>query len=379
MKVPFNRLRPVGREAEYVAEAISSGALGGTGKFAKQCEALLRASLGSGEVLLTCSATAALEMAVTLAEVRPGDEVIMPSFNFVSAANAALSRGARVIFADVTPDTLNLCPDDLTTRISDGTKAIIPIDYAGVGCDLDRIKRAADLHGATCIEDAAQGVGSRVGGRPLGSDARLAVYSFHESKNLGCGEGGALIINDPALVERALHLRDKGTNRQSFLEGKADKYTWVDTGSSYAISELSAAFLLGQIEQVEKVTQIRVSLCDRYADRLSPLKDAGYLRWNNPPLHSSPNGHIFYVLLDRPDDRDKFISFMNSAGIQAFFHYVPLHLSPMGRKLGYTPGDLPVTEHVAARLVRLPLYASLGEKAVDFVVDRALEFFGFPV
>ncbi|HMB14389.1 MAG TPA: dTDP-4-amino-4,6-dideoxygalactose transaminase [Roseovarius sp.] len=375
MKVPFNRMHPVGRELDYVAEAASSSQLGGTGPFARKCEALLTEHLG-GNVLLTSSATASLEMAALLLDLGPGDEVIMPSFTFVSTANAAVLRGARVRFCDIEPNSLNIDASRIEALINERTKCIVPIHYAGVGCEMDHIMSLCERYGLSCIEDAAQGIDSYVNGRPLGSFAPLAAISFHESKNLGCGEGGCLVINDPSFLDRARAIRDKGTNRHAFSVGLTDKYTWVDIGSSYTISELNAAFLFGQINAMSLITERRLSLWQRYARQLAPLREAGLLSWNDPAPEMRHNAHTFYLLLRDERQRAGFIASLHDAGVQAFFHYVPLHLSPMGRDMGYEAGDLPQTEDLASRLVRLPLFFAMRDEQVDYTVERIFDFFG---
>lgn len=374
MRVPFNKMNPVGRELDYVAEAARSGQLGGTGPFARRCEALLADLLG-GAALLTTSATASLEMASLLLDLGPGDEVIMPSYTFVSAANAAVLRGARVRFCDIEPGSLNIDASRIEELINERTKAIIPVHYAGVGCDMDQILALCAKYGLMCIEDAAQGIDSFTGDRHLGSFAPLAAISFHESKNVGCGEGGCLVVNDPELADRARVIRDKGTNRHEFMLGQADKYTWVDIGSSFAISELNAAFLLGQLEVMRQITHRRLELWQRYSRQLEPLREAGLLSWNDPISVNRHNAHIFYILLRDAGQRAHFIAKLLEAGVQSFFHYVPLHLSPIGRTMGCRPTDLLQTEDLAARLVRLPLYFSMQDEQVDYTVARIFDYF----
>jgi dTDP-4-amino-4,6-dideoxygalactose transaminase len=367
-------MHPAGRELDYVAEAASSSQLGGTGPFARKCEELLTDRLG-GTALLTPSATASLEMAALLAGIGPGDEVIMPSYTFVSTANAVVLQGAKVKFCDVEPGSMNIDASRIEELINERTKAIFPIHYAGVGCEMGQILALCERYGLACVEDAAQGIDAFIEDRPLGSFAPLAAISFHESKNVGCGEGGCLVVNDPSLLDRARILRDKGTNRHEFLLGEADKYTWVDVGSSYVISELNAAFLLGQLEAMPQISRRRLEIWQRYARRLAPLREAGLLSWNDPDSKNRHNAHIFYLLLNTADQRPEFIAKLQSEGVQSFFHYVPLHLSPMGRAMGYQPGTLPQTEELAARLVRLPLFFTLRDEQVDYVVDRIFAFF----
>lgn len=378
IQIPFNLMTPVGREAEHVQAVLQSGRIGGGGAYAKRCEAHLQELLQGARVLLTSSCTAALEMAALLLELEPGDEVAMPSFTFVSTANAVRLRGAAPRFVDIEPDTLNLDPRALEAAIGSRTRAIWPVHYAGVGCDMDAIGRIASARGLDVVEDAAQALGAGYRGRPLGRFGRLAAFSFHETKNVGCGEGGALVVNDPSLVARAAVLRDKGTNRAEFLQGRVDKYVWVDLGSSFTLSDVSAAYLLGQLERFEEVAARRLALHRAYTGLLGPLEAAGLARLPHAPDDRTPNGHLFYLLLESAEVRRRFIDHLEREGVQAVFHYAPLHLSPMGRALGYAPGDLPVTEDLAARLVRLPLYHALSEAQLHHVAEAVLGFFGLP-
>ena len=371
MKVPFNRMHPVGRELEYLMQATQSSQLGGTGPFGKKCEALLAQYIG-GHALLLPSGTAALELGTILLNIGPGDEVIMPSFTFPSTANAVRLLGGKVVFCDVAPGSMNIDVAQIEGLITDDTKAIYPIDYAGAGCDIETIQNICQRHGLACVEDAAQAIGATRDGKPVGSMAALSAFSFHESKNLGCGEGGSLVINDETLIERAHILRDKGTNRRAFNDGLVDKYTWVDTGSSYVISELNAAYLLGQLECLQNITDRRLEIWNRYAERLAPLREMGCVSWNDPI--DGHNAHIFSLFLESEKQRNEFIAAMRKAGVQTFFHYQPLHTSPMGLELGYALGDLPVTETYAARLVRLPLFYSLSDEAVDYIIEKVFQF-----
>lgn len=377
-RIPFNRMTPVGSEEEYVARSLRSGHLSASGPFTRLCEAELRKMTGTEAVLLTTSATDALEIAVRLLDLAPGDEVIMPSYTFVSTANAVCLAGGRPRFVDIDPETLNLDPDAVEAAIGPRTAAIIPVHYAGVACDMDRIVAIAEGAGIPVIEDAAHAICATYRGRPLGTLGALGVFSFHETKNIGCGEGGALLVNDPALAERAMILRDKGTNRRAFNEGLVDKYTWVDIGSSHGLADNLAAFLLGQLEQADHITARRLEICRRYADAFRGLENAGHCRGPIVPAECGPNGHMFHLLLGSPKDRPALLSELQSRQIQATFHYVPLHLSPMGRSHGYDQGDLPVTEALADRVVRLPVYFDLSQEDQDRVISAVLSFFASP-
>lgn len=374
MRIPFNRLAPLGSEQDYIAEALTKGHLSASGPFTARCEAALVEQTGASAVILTVSATAALEMAALLLNLAEGDEVIMPSYTFVSTANAVRLRGAIPRFVDISSDTLNMSPDHVEAAMGPRTRAIMPVHYAGVACDMDRLGRLASQAGIPIVEDAAHAIGSRHRGRALGSIGKLGVFSFHETKNIGCGEGGALLINDPALVERASILRDKGTNRKAFMEGRVDKYSWVDIGSSYGIADPLAAFLLGQIEQLDRVTRRRCDIHEAYAGALAPLEEQGLVTLPRVKDRNAHNGHAFWMLLPSAADRPPFLRHLDSRGVQSVFHYVPLHLSAVGRSLGYNPGDLPVTEDIAPRLVRLPVFATLTDDQQARVVEAIYEW-----
>jgi len=374
MRIPFNRLAPLGREQDYISEALAKGHLSASGPFTARCEAALVEQTGASAVILTVSATAALEMAALLLNLAEGDEVIMPSYTFVSTANAVRLRGAIPRFVDISSDTLNMSPDHVEAAMGPRTRAIMPVHYAGVACDMDRIGSLASQAGIPIVEDAAHAIGSRHKGRALGSIGKLGVFSFHETKNIGCGEGGALLINDAALVERASILRDKGTNRKAFMEGHVDKYSWVDIGSSFGIADPLAAFLLGQIEQLDRVTRRRCDIHEAYAGALAPLEEQGLVTLPRVKDKNAHNGHAFWMLLPSAADRPSFLRHLDSRGVQSVFHYVPLHLSPVGRSLGYNPGDLPVTEDIAPRLVRLPVFATLTDDQQARVVEAIYEW-----
>ncbi|HUG92242.1 MAG TPA: dTDP-4-amino-4,6-dideoxygalactose transaminase [Planctomycetaceae bacterium] len=368
--VPFNRPFVAGNELDYIAQAVTRGNLGGDGHFTAACSRFLEERFAIGNVLMTPSCTAALELAAMLAGLGPGDEVIMPSFTFVSTANAVVRLGARPVFVDIRPDTLNLDERLLAAAVTDRTRAIMPVHYAGVACEMGPILEFARRHKLLVIEDAAQAVNAFYRGRALGSLGHLGCYSFHETKNYICGEGGALCINAPEFVERAEILRDKGTNRKQFFRGRVDKYTWVDVGSSYVPSEIACAFLYAQLERLEPITARRRELHEAYRTGLAPLEREGLLTLPRVPRHCASNHHIFYILLPDGRTRDELLAALSGRGIHAVFHYVPLHSSPMGRALGGWPADLPVTDDVSRRLLRLPVYHDLTEQAQRRVIHE---------
>jgi dTDP-4-amino-4,6-dideoxygalactose transaminase len=377
-QIPFNKPFIVGRELEYIAEAVAAGDLSGGGRFTRDCAEVLQNRFGIHKVLLTPSCTAALEMAAMLCGLQPGDEVIMPSYTFVSTANAVVRLGARPVFVDVRPDTLNLDERLIEAAITTHTKAIVPVHYAGVACEMDTIVKIAERHGLMVVEDAAQAVGSSYRGRALGSVGQMAAFSFHETKNVICGQGGALCLNDPTLVERAEILRDRGTNRQKFLRGQADKYTWVDVGSAYAPSEICSAFLYAQLEMMDMIAERRRSRYVRYQTALAPLEASGVVQLPAAPPGCQGNAHIFWIVLRDQPTRDALIDSLRGDGILAVFHYVPLHSSPMGKSFGYQPDDLPVTENLSGRLLRLPLYHELKDDQQQRVIDHVVRFLTSP-
>ena len=373
--IPFNRPCLAGNELAYVGQAIALGQLAGDGEFAGRCASLLEDRLQIPRVLLTNSCTAALEMAAMLCELGPGDEVVMPSFTFVSTANAVVRCGATPVFVDIRPDTLNLDETQIEAVLGPRTRAIFPVHYAGVGCEMGRIRELADKRDLIVVEDAAQAVNASWDGRPLGSIGHLAAFSFHETKNFICGEGGALAINDARFVKRAEILRDKGTDRQQFFRGEVDKYTWVDTGSSYTSSELVSAFLYGQLEQMDQISARRQAVFQRYHQALLSLEVAGHLRLPQIPENCKTNYHLFYLVLNDERTRDALLKHLRNLGIHAVFHYVPLHSSPMGRRVGKTPQPLTVTETVSRQLLRLPLFADLSIEEQARVTDGVRAFF----
>lgn len=375
IRIPFNKPAIVGSELTYVGQAVAGQHASGDGPFTKRAQAMLEASFGANRILLTTSCTSALELAALLCGLQPGDEVIMPSYTFVSTANAFVLRGATPIFVDIRPDTLNIDERLIEQAITPRTRAICPVHYAGVACEMDTIMDIADRHGLFVVEDAAQGVHARYKDRWLGTIGHLGCYSFHETKNLSCGEGGALVINDTAMEQRAEILREKGTNRSQFLRGQTDKYTWVDVGSSYLPSDMLAAFLVGQIENMEKITRRRGELFDLYARILSPLAEQGLVRLPVVPEYCTSNYHMFYILTADIEERTALIAHLRAAGILAVFHYVPLHSSPFAKSHGIPSVQLPVTDEMSARLVRLPMYFDLTDAEVEEVGGIVLDFY----
>jgi dTDP-4-amino-4,6-dideoxygalactose transaminase len=373
VKIPFNRATLVGRELDYIREALSLSQLAGDGKFTKRCNDLIKAKTGGLGALLTHSCTAALEMGAILSDLAPGDEVIMPSFTFVSTANAVVLRGAMPVFVDIDPLTLNIDPEAVERAVTKRTRAITAVHYAGVVAEMDPLGEIARAHDLTLLEDAAQAYGSTYRGRQAGSLGDMAAFSFHETKNIVCGEGGAIVINRPELMERAEIIREKGTNRSRFFRGQVDKYSWVDVGSSFLPGELVAAFLLGQLEQEDRIRQTRRALWDTYNEAFRPLIESGRLGGPHIPAHCTANGHIYFLLMRDLKERTAFIDYMRGDEIYTPFHYVPLHSAEAGRKFGRVSGPMTVTDDVTDRLVRLPSYFSLGRDA-NRVIDRALTF-----
>ena len=368
MKIPFNRPTLAGNEIEHIHEALAQGQLAGDGEFTKRCERWLADFIGAHAVLLTHSCTAALEMAAILAGIEPDAEVIMPSFTFVSTANAVVLRGGVPVFVDIRPDTLNIDENIVEAAVTPRTKALLPIHYAGVPAEMDPLIQIATRHNLVVIEDAAQALGSKYKGRNAGAIGQLATFSFHETKNVISGEGGAIAINDPKLIERAEIVREKGTNRKRFFRGQVDKYTWVDIGSSFLPGELVAAFLYGQLEKRDAIQKDRALSWQLYDSALRVYRKRGLGTPENPP-HCQSNHHLYYVLMPSSNLRSELIRRMNADGINAPFHYVPLHNSPAGLKFARTSGSLPHTEDLSARLVRLPLFPRMGT-TITRVVDR---------
>ena len=373
MTIPFNKPYVAGQEMDYMREAMQSPEICGDGAFSKKCSQLLAKIHGSSRVLLTPSCTHALEMCGLLLDLGPGDEVIVPSFTFVSTVNAFALRGARPVFVDIRPDTLNIDESLIEDHISPRTKAIVVVHYAGVGCEMSAICRIARKHGLVVIEDSAHAIGAGYGGKPLGSFGEMATLSFHQTKNIMCGEGGALLLNDERYLERAEVIREKGTNRSRFFRGEVDKYTWVDVGSSYLLSDILAAYLYAQLEKMEEIRSRRLSIFGYYNDRLADLEAGGSLRRPIVPAGCEANGHLFYVLMADHVQQRAVIRAMKERGIHCPFHYQPLHLSPAGRRYGYREGELPVTERVAATLLRVPLHNGLEPAEMEQVADALVE------
>lgn len=369
MTIPFNKPYMTGKELAYIAEAHFNSMLAGDGPFTKRCHGWLEARTGAEKALLTHSCTAALEMAAILADIQPGDEVIMPSYTFVSTANVFVLRGGIPVFVDIRPDTLNIDETLIEAAITPRTRAIVPVHYAGVGCEMDTIMDIAARHNLLVIEDAAQGIMSSYKGRPLGSIGHMAALSFHETKNIISGEGGALLINDDRFVERAEIIREKGTNRSQFFRGQVDKYTWVDIGSSYLPSEIIAAFLWAQMEEAEDITQRRLETWDLYHQEFSQLEQSGGASRPVIPSDCRHNAHMYYLLMPNLEKRTSLIEQLKKAKVNAVFHYVPLHSSPAGLRYGRSSGDLSVTNLVSDRLVRLPLWVGMLPAQVHQVAD----------
>lgn len=367
--IPFNRPRAVGMEHAYIAEAIARGQLSAGGLFTARCCDWLEAETGCAKALLVHSATAALEMAALLLEIEPGDEVVMPSFTFVSAANAVVLRGGTPVFVDIRPDTLNLDEALIEDAFTPRTKAVLPVHYAGVPCEMDAIGEIAARHGLHVVEDAAQALGSTYRGRPAGNLADLAALSFHETKNVTSAEGGALLIRDPRFVERAEILRDKGTDRSRFFRGEVDKYSWADLGSSYGLSELNAAFLWAQLEAAPQLTAERRRIWELYHEALEPLEEDGSLRRPVIPGHVDHNAHIYYVLLEGSEQKEHVLAELNARDVNAVFHFVPLHTSQAGLRYGRVAGPLPNTDATAQQLIRLPLWSGMSETQALRVVE----------
>lgn len=370
--IPFNSPPVVGNELRYVAEAIGSGQLAGDGPFTMRCHRVLEESLGVAKALLTTSCTAALELAALLLEIQTGDEVIVPAFTFVSTANAFALRGATVRFVDVRPDTLNMDETLLEELITPRTRALVPVHYGGVGCEMDAICEIAVRHGVAVVEDNAHGLFGRYRGRYLGTFGVLATHSFHQTKNFTCGEGGAIVINDASLIARAEILREKGTDRSRFCRGEVDKYTWVDVGSSFLLSDILAAVLYAQLEGRESLQARRQRLWKWYERMLGDWAERFDVQLPTIPGHCESSHHLFHLVLPRSDMRERLMAHLGACGVRSAFHYLPLHLSPMGRGLGGQPGDCPVTESVCDRLLRLPLFPSLTDEDHSRVVQAVL-------
>jgi dTDP-4-amino-4,6-dideoxygalactose transaminase len=374
-RIPFNRPSIVGNELAYVRDAVTKGQLAARGFYSERCCEWIESRTGCKKSLLVHSGTAALEMAAILCGVQPGDEVILPSFTFVSTANAFALRGASLVFVDIEPVYKNIDPSLIERAITEKTKVIVAVHYAGVACAMDPIMDLATTNGLRVVEDAAQGILSEYKGRSLGAIGDIGCLSFHETKNVISGEGGAILVNDEALLERAEVVLEKGTNRSAFFQGSVDKYTWVDYGSSYAASELTAAFLLAQLEKADEITQKRLRVCSIYHELLKPLVEAEIIETPQVPSTAKQNGHMFYIMVESNAVRRRLIEHLARKNILAVFHYVPLHSSPMGQRLSEPDVALPITDSVSARLLRLPCFFDLSEADVQRVAGAIIEFF----
>lgn len=373
--INFNVPPHIGEEERYIAEAIASHKICGDGAFTKKCNTWMEKKTGVSKVLLTTSCTHATEMAALLADIQPGDEVIMPSYTFVSTADAFALRGAKCVFVDIRPDTMNIDETLIEDAITDKTKAIVPVHYAGVACEMDTIMEIANRHGLVVVEDAAQGIMSSYKGKALGSIGDYGCFSFHETKNYSMGEGGALLIRDADNIERAEIIREKGTNRSKFFRGQIDKYTWVDAGSSYLPSELNAAYLWAQLEASQKIYDDRMRSWNLYYELLSDLEKQGKIELPCIPEGCVHNAHMFYIKTKDFEERTKILSYLKDNGVNAVFHYIPLHSAPAGKKYGEFRGEDKYTTKESERLVRLPMYYGLTENQVEFVCEAVKEFY----
>lgn len=374
-KISFNIPPYIGNEDNYIMKAISNHKISGDGEFTKKCNAKLEEMTGTEKALITTSGTAALEMAAILADIQPGDEVIMPSYTFVSTANAFVLRGAKIVFVDIRPDTLNIDEKLIEDAITDKTKAIVPVHYAGVGCEMDTIMDIAKRHNLCIIEDAAQGVNAFYKGQALGSIGDFGCFSFHETKNYSSGEGGAIIVNNEKDVERAEIIREKGTNRSKFFRGQVDKYTWVDMGSSYLQSELNCAYLYAQLEDPSIINDDRLASWKLYDEMLTPLAQQGKIELPFAPEECTHNAHMYYIKVKDLDERTKLIAYLKENGIGAVFHYIPLHTSLAGQKFGRFHDEDKYTTKESERIIRLPMYYGLKNNDVEFVCETVRGFF----
>ena len=371
MKIPFNKPYTTGKELNYIQDSINRSWISGDGYYTKRVSEFIEKTFHTPKALLTTSGSMALDMAALLLNLQPGDEVILPSYTFVSTVNPFLIAGAKIIFAEIKEDTLNIDPEDIKRKITSHTKAIVPVHYAGVACDMDAIMEIANKNDIKIIEDAAQGVNAKYKGKYLGTIGDMGCYSFHETKNYSCGEGGAILINkDKKLIERAEIIREKGTNRSKFFRGEIDKYTWVDIGSSYLPSDMLAAFLYAQFEQLDEINNKRKFIFNYYYEKLKDLEDQRILRLPIIPEGSECNAHMFYILLNSERERNDLMGKLKENGIHAVFHYIPLHSALMGLKLGYKVDDLPITENLSGRLLRLPMYADLKVAELDYIIKE---------
>jgi len=375
MKILFNRPTFAGNELKYIQAAFDNGKLSGDGEFTKKCSSFMEDRFSAPKVLLTTSGTHALDMAAMLLNLQEGDEIIVPSYTFSSTANAFILRGAVPIFIDIRADTLNINEDLIEEKITPKTKAIFIVHYAGIGCEMDKIKEIANKHKLPIVEDAAQGVNAKYKDKYLGTIGDLGIYSFHETKNYSCGEGGALVINNSKFIERAEILREKGTDRSKFFRGEVNKYGWVDMGSSYLPSEILAAVLYAQLEKISEIQKKRGAIFKFYYDNLKSLEQEKKIILPTTPAHTSSNYHMFYIILPDEQTRNKLMDYLKSSGILAVFHYLPLHSSKMGKTFGYKNGELPITEALSARLLRLPFYSDLKKDELKYIIKTIKQFF----
>ena len=376
-RIPFNKSFLAGNELKYIEQVVLSGKIKDDGPFTEKCNEWMEQKFNAKKVMLTTSCTSALEMSVILCGIKTGDEVIMPSYSFVSTANAFAIYGAKPVFVDIRPDTLNIDETKIEVAITKKTKAIVPVHYGGVGCEMDSIMQIAKKHDLFVIEDAAQGVMAKYKNKYLGTIGDFGTYSFHETKNYSSGEGGAIVINNPEMIERAEIIREKGTNRSKFFRGEVDKYTWVDIGSSYLPSEIIAAFLLAQLEKAEEINQKRLEIWQRYYDGLKILEEKNLMRLPIVPDECQHNAHMFYILLRDEKTRNDLMSFLKKEkNILSVFHYIPLHSAPMGRKAAPNNPDLPVTDDLSARILRLPFYYSLTEDDQEYIIKSIEHYCG---
>ena len=375
MFVAFNKPPYIGKESEYVLDAVNKGHISGDGEYTKKCAKKLEELSGTKRALLTTSCTHATEMAALLSDIKPGDEVIMPSYTFVSTADAFVLRGATPVFVDIRPDTMNIDETLIEDAITSKTKAIVPVHYAGVGCEMDTIMDIARRHNLTVIEDAAQAIASTYKGKALGTFGDFGCYSFHETKNISMGEGGALLIQNEDLIEPAEIIREKGTNRAKFFRGQIDKYTWVNYGSSYLPSDMNAAYLWAQLENIDIIQKKRLSVWNRYREGLSELEKKEYIEFGVIPDECTNNAHMFYIKVRDLENRTDLLNFLKENGIQAVFHYVPLHSAPAGRKFGRFNGEDRYTTKESERLIRLPLFYSISDEEVEYTIEMLLKYF----
>lgn len=375
MFIPFNKPPYIGKESEYVLDAVNKGHISGDGEYTKKCAKKLEELSGTKRALLTTSCTHATEMAALLSDIKPGDEVIMPSYTFVSTADAFVLRGAIPVFVDIRPDTMNIDETLIEDAITLKTKAIVPVHYAGVGCEMDTIMDIARRHNLTVIEDAAQAIASTYKGKALGTFGDFGCYSFHETKNISMGEGGALLIQNEDMIEPAEIIREKGTNRAKFFRGQIDKYTWVNYGSSYLPSDMNAAYLWAQLENIDIIQKKRLSVWNRYKEGLSELEKKEYIEFGVIPDGCTNNAHMFYIKVSDLETRTELISYLKEKGIMAVFHYVPLHSAPAGRKFGRFNGEDRYTTKESERLVRLPLFYSISDEEVEYIIDKLKAYF----